>query len=77
VDNSRCRVYRIGNGRPILARKIAVKHSIFGNKVCGPRIAPRISEVRELLMVVAGALGVLVVFCLLLSIAQKPPAVGR
>jgi hypothetical protein len=35
------------------------------------------SEVRVKLMVVAGGLGVLVLFCLLLSMVQKPPAIGR
>jgi hypothetical protein len=32
---------------------------------------------RELFMTVAGGLGVLVVVCLLLSMIQKPPAIGR
>jgi hypothetical protein len=47
------------------------------NKSYGPWIALPICEVREPFMLVAGGLGVLVVVCLLLSILQKPPAIGR
>jgi hypothetical protein len=43
----------------------------------GTPIAYKPSEVRELLMMVAGGLGILVVLCLLLSMVEKPPAVGR
>jgi len=43
----------------------------------GMKIAPRSSKSGEHDMLVAGGLGVLVVICLLLSMVQTPPDVGR
>jgi hypothetical protein len=47
------------------------------HSACGLRIAHRVCRGKELIMLVAVGLGVLVVFCLVLSMVQTPPAIGR
>jgi hypothetical protein len=51
---------------------IAVMSPIYGTQIAQP-----IDRGEEVTMIVTAGLGILVVFCLLLSMLEKPPAVGR